>query len=135
MVGKVRLTVWRPQRTAIAPEPGQWTDIGGLNYLVSGGETAATCPASAFTDLSGNLRQLTPEDVSPGDYASVRDTGPDQSPPDPAYLLGFTLNLSECLRAAGLPFDVGDAQMFTITGQTPNGPDSASQGIAFVWTS
>jgi len=22
--------------------------------------------------------------------------------------------------------------MFTITGQTPNGPDSASQGIAFV---
>ncbi len=129
----VRLEFWRPQRASIPPEPGEWTDIGGLNYMVSGGERAERCPASAFTGLSANLRALTAQEVSPFDYAGVKDTGGDQ-PPNQAYRLGFTLNLTSCLQAAGLPFDVGDAQIFTVSGQTPNGPDSASQGIAFVRT-
>jgi hypothetical protein len=127
----VTLTFWRPQRRPIPPETGEWTDIGGLNHTALEGDSGgAGCPRSAFSTSDPNLRPLTTEDVFPNSYSGLKDLAPDR-PASPANTFTYTLDLTACLAARGLSFTPGEERMFAFPAQTPNGPDSALQAIAF----
>ena len=94
------LTVWRPQRRPIkgSREPAGWLDIGGLTYTVVGKTVEQNrrvwhCPANAYSAAGS--------EVSVGDGGIV-DSAPAR-PVNAANTLTFSVNLSECMRASGLP--------------------------------
>ncbi len=108
----VRLTFWRPQRRAVPGEvpagAGQWIDMGGLIQFATGGQGGTPCPASAYSDVDPSL--IASVQTLPGDKrASVFiDLAHDQ-PADPHNAFSYTLDLSQCLAAAGVPWGNGPA--------------------------
>lgn len=93
----VRLTVWRPQRSAISATEPSWVDLGGLTYTIVG-KTAEQnrrlfhCEGSSYSTSDGNLA------VAPG---GLLDRATDQ-PVNRANTLTFSVNLTKCLRASGI---------------------------------
>ena len=104
----LRLTVWRPQRPRLETEPGtaKWMDVGHLAYATfvqtaTGG--GGWCPQSSYTATDANLSPLafSLNGIVPAG-AAFADVAADQ-PADPASVLSFTLNLSQCSAAIGAP--------------------------------
>lgn len=130
--GNVVVTVrmWRPQRRPIPPETAPWIDLGGLNYtaIVQGGRF---CPQNAFDERDDELRPLVREDVIPHDYFGVRDLAGDRVP-NPLELITFDLDISRCMAAHGLPFEVGDAQSISFGAHAANGGDAAETWVHVV---
>jgi hypothetical protein len=99
----VTITFWRPQRPAI-PGTGEprLVDLGGLDYRITvsgmGVTTLHSCPASAFSGLSGGL---TPAPDATG--TAVAHDGSADAPPDPARTLALTVDLQACLGADYAP--------------------------------
>lgn len=102
----VEFEVWRPQRRAIegSGEGSDWIDMGGLLYTVdtantgSGAAGGELCPGSALSEDSSELAT---------EAEGIRDLTLD-APANPARTLKFTVNLSECLRAAGRDWPAGE---------------------------
>lgn len=111
----LKLTFWRPQRKPIPPEPGAWTDIGKLRYLArvqsvgTSGFSGGNCPQSSFSEDDPNL--------SPNaqiDGGGVTDLAPDQ-PANPANILTYTLNLTNCLAAGGATWNLGESALINFS--------------------
>ena len=128
---QVGLTIYRPQRTAIAgAEPGDWTDMGHLHWgiplNVNNHEVAC---AGYYSGLSSTLTAVS--GGSP-DFAlqlfPLQDTA-DDGPPDGSRSLSFTLDLGGCLRAAGVdPAGLTLVLDVTATGESrPGGVDRTAQ--------
>lgn len=122
------LTVWRPQRRSIAPEPGTWTDMGGLNYTAGIADAGLDCPLSTLSTGDPNLVLGT--FPAPDPYQGLGDRASDQ-PADPAHTLTFTLNVSRCF--AGHSRTVGPGETFglAITGLAPSSGNGAIQQVFF----
>jgi hypothetical protein len=131
---RVTLTFWRPQRRAIPdsdPPGATWMDVGGLTYGVGTQGHTGFCPQEAFSEDDPNLTTA-PSDVFLQGGGGFYDTKPDlpSSPGDTSAgrTFTYTLNLTDCLADAGLPF--GDEQMLTLTG-VPGAANFASQTVSF----
>jgi hypothetical protein len=139
---EVELEYWRPQRRA---EPawgenaGDWIDVGRMGYIVQVGSSGARCPADAYTVED----PLGPAPGEPGDPTTTgfSDLSDDQVA-DPNRTFTFTLNLTRCFTANGIPFGPGDRGIMTLVGTTlatsnslgeplPVAGGVASQTIAF----
>ncbi len=133
----VRLTFWRPQRRVIPnsdPEGATWMDVGHLTYGVKvGGPGGGFCPQSAFSADDPNLTPASPhvflqggggfDDRKNDEQSSAGDTSAGRT-------LTYTLNLSQCLAARGIPFAAGDeVEVDSIA--APGAPYFAQQVIAF----
>jgi hypothetical protein len=109
----LKLTFWRPQRKPIAPEQGDWIDIGKLSYSanVQSVGTASPnlpCPPSAFSTTDPNLSapKATPQFGQTA--GGLTDLAPDR-PANPANTIRYTLNLTKCLAALGLSWHTGES--------------------------
>jgi hypothetical protein len=114
--GKVVLTLtfWRPQREPIAPEPGPWTDVGGLTYSTviqhlgippAGTTVGQPCPPSSYS--------ATPDQpLAPAPFGAAGLT--DQRGDEPASAdnkLTYTINLTDCLTSLGASWTAGEASI------------------------
>jgi hypothetical protein len=138
----VNLTFWRPQRLSIPPEPGTWTDMGGLYQSVHIPYDGGSCYKSAFSNPDPELRLVTGETVQKwrGIAAGFRDQAPDR-PASPDNTFSYRLNLTDCLQNHGDPgnpstnltFNVGETRDFTFASEIPpdDSSDTASTGVAF----
>jgi hypothetical protein len=126
--GDVSLTVtfWRPQRRPIPPEPGAWTDIGGLFYTAANTATAQFCPQAAFTEADPSLALPSGPIQRPGAGGFV-DLAADQ-PASAANTLAYTLNVTQCLDSLGLEWNPGETRSFDFSALANNRPDEAGQG-------
>jgi hypothetical protein len=127
----VTLKFWRPQRRPIAPETGEWIDIGRINYTAEIADVGLGCPSNAFSENDPDLtpRITTPADIE-DDTAALADRAPDR-PASAANTFTYTLNLTRCLAAHGRSFNPGQAQGFAFRGFVSNGSDDAQQYVAF----
>lgn len=129
----VTMAFWRPQRKAIpgSGEGSQWIDIGRLKYTADvpngptapgspGGRGPGNCPASSYATTDPSLS-------AGGD--GVIDSASDR-PADPANTLTFSINLTQCLAAAGLAWAPGQTLQVDIQARSEFG-DNAAQKIAF----
>jgi hypothetical protein len=111
----LKLTFWRPQRRAIPPEQGTWTDIGKLSYRANVQSVGASdvpplnrlCPISAYSDNDPNL---SPPETLIRNTGFVTDLAPDQ-PANPANTITYTLNLTNCLTALGFAWTPGESAL------------------------
>lgn len=132
------LTIWRPQRRAIAGEVGNadgWIDIGGLEYRADFPDPA--CPptgpldggthnaSGAYSDASANGVAVATGPTSDGVFDSAQD-----APADPANTVSFTLSLPTCFSDWAL-FASGTTFNFDIEAQSLYG-DNAARGLFFV---
>jgi hypothetical protein len=127
----VALKFWRPQRRPIAPETGDWIDMGRVNYTAGIADVGLGCPSNAFSETDPDLtpRITTPADIE-DDTAALADQAPDR-PASPANTFTYTLNLTRCLAAHGRSFNPGQAQGFGFRGFVSNGSDDAQQYVSF----
>jgi hypothetical protein len=114
--GKVILTLtfWRPQREPIPPEPGPWTDIGGLTYSTvvqhlgtppAGTTVQQPCPQSSYS-ATPDQPLAPPEAGGPG----LTDQRGDQ-PASAGNKLTYTLDLTHCLTSLGVSWSAGEASI------------------------
>jgi len=129
----VTMTFWRPQREAIpgSGEGAGWVDIGRLKYTADvpngpggpgppPGAGPGNCPASTYSSSDPSLSVG-------GD--GVVDSAADR-PADPANTLTFSVNLTQCLAAAGLGWAPGQTLQVDIQARSEFG-DNAAQKIVF----
>jgi hypothetical protein len=119
------LTMWRPQRQAIAGagEPSGFVDLGHLLWtarLVSP-QSVIDCP-TGYSTTDPNLA-ANPDPQLGGFIDQAAD-----APADPAHTLSFTLNLSACLAAKGQSWTSGDIQL-ELTARSQTGGDNSSQEV------
>ena len=113
-------TFWRPQREAIAGEPGEWTDIGGLFYFAILG-----CPPSTLSTTDSDLAPVN----HPAGGGGFLDQAPDQ-PASPENTLTFSLNVTQCLAARGQAWNPGESLEIGLVA-TNSGEDHAAQRLSF----
>jgi hypothetical protein len=129
--GDVVLTLefWRPQRRPIeGVEPGEWIDVGGLTYAVAPQSASAPgviCPASTLSQPAGGLAPETDPN-----RVGLRDTEPDRAA-DPDNRIGFTVNVSACLRSAGGSWPVGQELGIGFQAMAAASRDRAEQVVGF----
>ena len=126
----LRLTFWRPQRRPIPPEPGAWTDIGGLTYATGLSGVGVACPQSALSTTDPNL---TPSPVGGMGGAlamggGFRDRAPD-GPASTANTVTYSLNVTQCLASLGRSWSSGQTLGLDFVGVS--GMDQVEQGVAF----
>jgi hypothetical protein len=127
----VTMTFWRPQRAAIpgSGEGAGWIDIGRLKYTADvpngagapgspPGPGPGNCPAATYS--------VTDPSLSVG-ADGVVDSAADR-PADPANTLTFSVNLTQCLGAAG--WAPGQTLQVDIQARSEFG-DNAAQLIIF----
>jgi hypothetical protein len=126
----VTLTFWRPQRKPIpsSGEGSDWIDIGLLRYTADvpnapggGGSGPGNCAASTYTTSDPNLS------VSAD---GVLDSATDQ-PASTTNTLTFSVDLEQCLAAAGQTWSTGQTLQVDIQARSEFG-DNAAQKISFV---
>lgn len=130
------LTFWRPQRKAIegSGEGSGWVDIGRLRYTadVPNGPSGAS-PSSTPSNGPGNCAASTYATTDP--HLSVAGQSPqdtaEDGPADPANTLTFSVNLTQCLAAAGITWNSGETLGVDIQAVSEFG-DNAAQKISFV---
>ena len=130
----LRLTFWRPQRRAVPDEvaagAGQWIDMGGLIYYAAALGGRAPCPASVYSNVDPSLTASVQGGLTgPGNQPVLIDSARDQ-PADPHNTFSYTLDLSQCLAAAGASWSGRTQLSFgavlpPVNGQPPNGADAA----------
>lgn len=129
--GDVVLTLefWRPQRRPIeGVEQGEWIDVGRLTYAVAPQSASAPgviCPATTLSLPTGGLAPETDPN-----RVGYRDTEPDRVI-DPNNRIGFTVNVSACLRSAGGSWPVGDELGIAFQAMAPASRDRAEQVVGF----
>jgi len=122
----VTMEFWRPQRRAIPPEPGDWTDIGGLSYSAKTHFTAQPgCPQSAFSE---NDESLEPADSPLPDGPGGVIDGAKDKPADPDNTFTLTLNLTECRANHGESFEPGERVDLSFHGVAYGGPEEPTRG-------
>ena len=130
--GNVVLTVtfWRPQRRPIPPEPGVWTDIGGLTYATGLSGVGLACPQSALSTTDPNL---TPSPVGGmGGTLTMGGGFTDLAPDRPASTpntFTYTLNVTQCLGSLGRSWSPGETLGLSFVGVS--GTDQVEQGVNF----
>lgn len=124
----ITLNFWRPQRRPFEGEAGNWIDIGHILYHATIGDVGIPCPQQDFSTTDPNLTPASPQPF--GDFGALLDSANDQAA-DPAHprTLSFTLNLTQCLAAGGLPFNPGDERGIRLGG-LPANPSSGGSGDA-----
>lgn len=137
----LRLTLWRPQRRRIAGEAGsgEWTDIGGLTYvvnpMVTGIPMIGACPQDSLTEPSAGLVPPVVENVPGPNQNGVPgggfyDTTPDRAA-DPGNVVSFTVNVTRCLASAGGTWPRDTEVNLNLRALAANAQDSTEQVVAF----
>ena len=136
----VELSFWRPQRRPIPPETDKWIDMGGLDYYIAAtpeqppeGGLAQFCPQDSLSSSDPNLA---PQEMT-GDYLSGGGFGDlaDDRPANPANLITFQVNLTECFEAAGALSEPMWQVEFGATNRTDtdfSSADLTAMGLFFV---
>lgn len=131
----VDLTIWRPQRAAIAAagEAGDWVDIGGLTYsidLPNAPSAGAGAPGGRGPGLCES-RFLSSGDGSLGAGTDGLSDGAADRAPSPANTVNLAVDLTGCVAdAAGESWDPGETLKVDIQARTNDG-DNAAQAIWF----
>lgn len=137
----LRLTFWRPQRTAIPqsdPPTATWMDVGHLTYGVG---AHGYCRQSAFSEDDPNSTQVVEDDpnLTPatphlflqggGGFDDSKDDV-ESSPGDtsPARTFSYSLNLTRCLTDLGIAFP---PELWLEFVGAPGAPSAAAQVVAF----
>jgi hypothetical protein len=140
----LRLTFWRPQRSAIPGDPptATWMDVGLLTYgvVVQRPGVVLPCSQDSFQEDDPSTPLPPPEDdpyLTPATpHAFLQGGGFDDgkldepsSPGDtsPGRTFSYTLNLTTCL--AGVPF--GDELLLEFRGAPSGASSAASQNVRF----
>ena len=126
--GNVVLTLmfWRPQRRPIPPEPGAWTDIGGLTYATGLSGAGLACPQSALSATDPNLTPASSPVFGTG--GGFTDLASDR-PASTANTFTYTLNVTQCLASLGRSWSPGQTLGLDFVGVS--GMDQVEQGVAF----
>ena len=122
----LRLTFWRPQRRPIPPEPGAWTDIGGLTYATGLSGVGLACPQSALSETDPDLAPASSPVFGTG--GGFTDLAPDR-PANTANTFTYTLNVTQCLASLGRSWSPGQTLGLDFAGVS--GMDHVEQGVAF----
>jgi len=139
--GHVVLTLkfWRPQRQPIGQETAPWIDMGGLTYLVRAQNSSTkgpllgkTCPQNALSADPSQMAvaKFTPYFQAPG---GLTDLEQDRAA-NPNNMITFTLDMTKCLAAYGLSWDVGEELDFDFVAATGVSDDTL-QDVTFKRTS
>jgi hypothetical protein len=109
-------TFWRPQRTAIPGEGGefQWVDIGGLFYYTGISHEwtpsgAPVCPAGAYSSTDSDIVPAPDQPVG-GFRGGFTDLALDQ-PASSGNTITYSVNMSQCLAAFGQGWAPGERRM------------------------
>jgi len=132
----ITLELWRPQRRPIPNEAGAWIDVGGLIYGFiannvggpGGTPVNRPCPQSALSTSDPSLVA-----GGPAGNPGFTDQAPDQ-PANAANRLTFTVNMTDCLAAAGADWPVGAEASISLSAiLAPAGQifTGAGQSVAF----
>ena len=124
------MTYWRPQRRSIPPEPGTWTDMGGLNYALGIADHPLNCPTPTLSTSDPNLVVGTYTNPGGAAHPVLGDRASDR-PADPANTFTFTVNATDCFASHGRTIAPGEDFSLVITGLTPTGGDASFQPIHF----
>ena len=102
----VELTFWRPQRRPIPPETDEWIEIGDLDYFIAALPEVGRGQFCPQDSLSSSDPSLVPQETF-GDYTTGGGYGDlaEDRPASPDNVIGFQVNLTECLEAAGASSD------------------------------
>ena len=125
----VNMIFWRPQRLRLATEPGteKWMDVGGMNHFAAAsdvpfsaqppapGTPPGACPSSSYSNVGANLSPEPPGQLL-GAY-HLKDLSADRPTNRAAAFadqntFSYTLNLTNCLAAYGLSFEVNRSRVF-----------------------
>jgi hypothetical protein len=120
------LTFWRPQRRPIPPEPGPWTDIGGLTYTTGLSGVGFVCPQSSLSETDPELAPASSPVLHTG--GGVSDLAPDRAA-NAANTFTYTLNVTQCLASTGRSWAQGEVLGLDFVGVS--GLDRVEQGVAF----
>jgi hypothetical protein len=120
------LTFWRPQRRPIPPEPGPWTDIGGLTYTTGLSGVGFVCPQSSLSESDPALAPASSPVLHTG--GGLSDLAPDR-PANAANMFTYTLNVTQCLASTGRSWAQGETLGLDFIGVS--GLDRVEQGVAF----
>jgi hypothetical protein len=131
------LTLWRPQRRAIADagEGTGYVDIGGLDYEGNvpqvPGQAPDThqAPQCAAAALATTDAHLTIADFGPGGH--LTDAAP-SIPADPANTLTFTVDLTTCVALKGGTLSSGDVLNMDIAANAPSPSHDHANQIVYV---
>jgi hypothetical protein len=136
----LHVSLWRPQRRHIDGDAGtgEWTDIGGLAYLVFPQTPQAPglmCPQDSLTEPSGELALPAPGQIALRDQSghtagAFIDRSADRAP-DVRNVVSFTLNMSRCLGARGASWPVDQEIGIAFRALAGNGTDAAEQVVHF----
>jgi len=128
----VSMTVWRPQRRAIAGagETGDFMDIGHLHWssrLIPAGQNQQVldCPG-AYSTNDPNLSPASANDPIGGLIDGAGD-----APANPSNRLSYSLNISSCLAAKGVAFNPGDTVQLEIAARSQTAGDNSAQQVFF----
>lgn len=121
----VDLTFWRAQRLRIATEPGSgsWMDVGHMSHValaenagpLQPGVFSALpnggCPASSYSNVDAKLSLQPPNGqfITPYLKDLEADRPTDRAKPF-ANSFSYTLNLTNCLAAYGVSFNIGESR-------------------------
>lgn len=127
----LNFTFWRPQRAGItgageAPS----MDIGHLHYIsrpvpVEQGAAVMKCPQSSYTTTDPNMAV-----GNDGAEAFVADQS-DDAASDPANILSYSLDLTNCAAANGTTLSSGEEIDVDVSGRSPASGDNAGVNYAF----
>jgi hypothetical protein len=120
------LTFWRPQRRPIPPEPGAWTDIGGLTYTTQLSGVGFVCPQSSLSETDSELAPASSPVLHTG--GGLSDLAPDR-PANAANTFTYTLNVTQCLASMGRSWAQGETLGLGFVGVSEL--DRVGQGVAF----
>jgi hypothetical protein len=120
------LTFWRPQRRPIPPEPGPWTDVGGLTYTTGLSGVGFVCPQSSLSETDPELAPASSPVLHTG--GGFSDLAPDR-PANAANTFTYTLNVTQCLASMGRSWAQGEMLGLDFVGVSRL--DRVEQGVAF----
>jgi hypothetical protein len=101
--------------------------VGGLIYTI---DTANSGSGAAGGELCGGEAFSTTDPDLSADSSGLQDSRPD-SPSDPNATLTYTVNLSQCLRAAGRAWNVGDVVKVFLVARSVSGDTASGGGFYF----
>ncbi|MDX6660493.1 MAG: hypothetical protein QOJ55_1315, partial [Solirubrobacteraceae bacterium] len=132
--GKLKMSLWRPQRAALPGEGAGFVDMGHLHYGVPiravGAQQEAGCTPEYFSDLSPTLSPGQGGQDGVYNRAFPLHDSADDAPANPANQLSFTLDLAGCAAADGI--DTSGPLLLPLTAVDEPRPGGTDRGVQMI---